>query len=191
MKEDLLADLRKAVEKAIADGTTIDEFRRDFDEIIRKTGWQYKGARGWRTAVIFNTNLSTAYAHGHWQRMTDPDVLKVRPYLRYVASSSADPRPEHMAWYNVVLPADDPWWNTHYPPNGWGCKCGVVSVSARELEELKKEYEGSPYPIRTVAPKVRRYEWVNQKTGEVHYVPEGIDPGWGYNPGKNPWPEGV
>jgi uncharacterized protein with gpF-like domain len=122
MKDDLLADLQKAVDKAISEGTTLDEFRKDFDKIILKSGWQYKGTRAWRTAVIFNTNLSTAYSAGHWKQMTDPDVLSVRPYLRYIASSSKEPREEHMAWYNVVLPADDPWWDTHYPPNDWGCK---------------------------------------------------------------------
>jgi uncharacterized protein with gpF-like domain len=122
MKDDLLADLQTAVDKAISEGTTIENFRKEFDGIVQKAGWNYKGSRGWRTSVIFETNLSTAYAAGHWKQMTDPDVLKVRPYLRYVPSTSVVPRVEHMAWYNTVLPADDPWWDTHYPPNGWGCK---------------------------------------------------------------------
>ena len=120
MKEDLISDLRAAVEKGIAEGTTLEEFRKDFDGIIEKSGWKYQGATAWRTAVMFNTNVSVAYNAGHWQQMTDPDVLKVRPYLRYVSSSSADPRPEHMEWYNLVLPADEPFWDTHYTPNGWG-----------------------------------------------------------------------
>ena len=64
MKEDLIQDLRDAVEKGIADGMTLSEFRKDFDGIIEKTGWKYRGGKAWRTAVIFNTNLSTAYAIG-------------------------------------------------------------------------------------------------------------------------------
>jgi uncharacterized protein with gpF-like domain len=122
MKDELLSDLRSAVDKGISKGTTLAEFRKDFDGIVQKSGWDYKGSRGWRTATIFNTNLSTAYSAGHWKQMTDPDVLQARPYLRYVASSAREPRAEHMAWYNVVLPADDPWWQTHTPPKGWGCK---------------------------------------------------------------------
>ena len=122
MKEDLIQDLRTAVEKGITDGTTLTEFRKDFDGIIDKFGWAYRGGRAWRTAVIFNTNLSTAYAVGHYRQMMDPDVLEARPYFRYVGSCAANPRPEHQKWTNLVLPADDPFWDTHFPPNGWGCK---------------------------------------------------------------------
>ena len=121
-KGELIEDLREAVDRAIAEGTTLAEFRTDFDSIVQKHGWKYKGGKGWRTAVMLNTNISVAYSIGNYNQMTDPDVIRARPYLRYVASSSRNPRPEHMQWYNVILPADDPWWNTHYPPNGWGCK---------------------------------------------------------------------
>ena len=122
MKKELIEDLRRAVDKAISEGTTLADFRKDFTKIVQRHGWKYKGGKAWRSAVIFNTNLSTAYAIGHYRQMTDPDVLSVRPYLRYVGSTSRNPREEHMQWYNLVLPADDPFWNTHYPPNGWGCK---------------------------------------------------------------------
>lgn len=120
MQDDLLQDLREAIDSGIAGGTTLDQFRKDFTPIVQKYGWKYKGGTAWRTAVMFNTNVSVAYAVGHWAQMTDPDVLKVRPYLRYVRSYAANPRPEHLAWANTILSADDPWWNTHYPPNGWG-----------------------------------------------------------------------
>ena len=120
MKSELLSDLYDAVNKGISEGTTLKDFREGFDEVVQRHGWKYRGGKAWRTAVIFNTNLSVAYHSGHYKQMTDPDVLRARPLWRYVASSSADPRPEHMRWYNTVLPADDPWWETHYPPNGWG-----------------------------------------------------------------------
>lgn len=189
MKNDLLADLRGAVDKALADGTTLADFRKDFDKTVARHGWAHKGGAGWRSAVIFNTNLSTAYAAGHYQRMTDPDVLAERPYFRYVASSSAEPRPEHRAWYNLVLPADDPFWRTHYPPNDWGCKCGVVSMSAGEVERLKKEEAGGPNPVQKKAPPIRHYKWTDKRTGEVHRIPKGLGPGWDYNVGRAAWGE--
>ena len=182
MKADLLTDLRGAVEKGIAQGTTLAEFRKDFDRAVGKHGWGYKGGRNWRTATIFNTNLSTAYSAGHYQQMIDPDVLAARPYWRYVPSSSAEPRAEHQAWYGVTLPADDPWWRTHYPPNGWGCKCGVISMSRAEYEREKEA--GA---IQTTAPQDETYEWTDKATGEVHKIPAGIGPGWAYNPGEAAW----
>ncbi len=34
------------------------------------------------------------------------------------------------------------------------------------------------------APNNGEYEWTNPHTGEIIQVPNGIDPGWAYNPGK-------
>jgi hypothetical protein len=39
-------------------------------------------------------------------------------------------------------------------------------------------------PVRTEAPPLRTREVVNKRTGEVRQVPQGIDPGWDYNPGQ-------
>lgn len=190
-EESLLDDLREAVDKAISTGTTLAEFRKDFDATVAKHGWSYKGSRGWRTAVIYDTNLSVAYSAGRYRQMSGPAVKSVRPYLRYLPSSSANPRKEHQRWYNLVLPHDDPFWDTHFPPNGWGCKCGVTSVSGRELKRLQREEADSDYPIRTDSPDIRTVEYVDKKTGQVREIPAGIDPGWDYNPGKTPWPEEV
>ncbi len=186
-KTELLTDLRGAVDKAISKGTTLAEFRKDFDSIVDKHGWNHKGGRNWRSAVIYDTNLSVAYAAGHHKAMTDPAVLTARPYWRYMTSRSANPRVEHTKWYNLVLRYDDPFWKTHRPPNGWGCKCGLTTATAREVEQLKEEEKNSGYPIRTNAPDAELYDYTNKKTGEISQVPVGIDPGWDYNPGEAAW----
>ncbi len=187
MKTQLVSDLYEAVEKGITDGTTIAQFREDFDDIIKRHGWKYKGGKGWRTSVIFNTNIKTAYAAGHYKQMFGHEVLKARPFLRYVASNSRFPRPEHVKWYNLILPAGDSFWKTHYPPNGWGCKCGIVNHSAREVEKIKKEEAGGQNPVKTKAPKIEHYDWKSKKTGKIHKIPKGIDPGWDYNIGEASW----
>ena len=120
MKADLLTDLRGAIDKAIEKGTTLETFRKNFDKIVGQHGWAYKGGRNWRTKVIHHTNLRQSYHAGRWEQMTDPDVVKLRPYLMYRHSGSAHPRKEHLAWNGLVLEYNDPWLDTHAPQNGWG-----------------------------------------------------------------------
>ncbi|MDZ7831638.1 MAG: phage minor head protein [Desulfobacterales bacterium] len=177
-KADMLTDFRSAIDKALEQGTTLEEFRKDFDNIVAKYGWQYKGGRGWRTKTIYETNLRTQYAAGRYKQMQDPDVKRLRPYWRYRHSdASINPRQKHLDWDGKVLAADDPWWDTHYPPNGWGCKCFVETLSRRDMERLGKD---GPDP----APETDYYAWENPATGETEMVPNGLDPGWDYAPGK-------
>ena len=180
MKSEVLVDLHNAINKAIAEGTTITDFRKAFDATIKKNGWNYKGDRGWRTGVIYDTNLRTAYAAGHYKQMMDPAVRAARPYWRYIGGLSEHPRPLHLSWSGTVLRYDDPWWNTHYPPSAWGCKCQVVSASVSELER-------DGHRVSPKAPADGTYEWTNPDTGEIITIPKGIDPGWAYNVGKAAW----
>ncbi len=187
MRQDILDDIRAGIEKALADGVTFEEFKKNLTPLLQQKGWWGEGVdettgeivqlgSPWRLRTIFNTNIQTAYQVGHYRQMSDPDVLRARPYWRYVPSIAKEPRVDHMPWYNTVLAADDPWWDTHFPPNGWGCTCTVVSLSLAEIErdgfEIGKMSED------------RFYEWTNPQTGETERIPVGIDPGWNYNPGK-------
>lgn len=177
MREDMLEDFRVAITQAITDGTTHAEFLKDFDRIVGRYGWSYNGSRGWRSKVIYETNIRTSYQAGRYQQMIDPDVLAYRPNWMYQHGDSVRPRPLHLAWNGVTLPASDPWWESHFTPNGWGCKCRVVAMSDRDMTR-KGGTVGK-------APDDGTYEWIDKKTGEVHDVPRGIDPGWDYNPGKS------
>lgn len=178
--EAILESFRVAVDKAISTGSTLATFKKDFNGIVETFGWGINGSAAWRAAVIYNTNLSVAYQRGHWQAMTDPDVVKVRPFLRYIRSRSAEPRAEHLRWANLILPYDDPWWDTHYPPNGWGCKCGVVSMSERQVQKLID----SGAQVQRTAPVIEYYDYEDKQRGQIIQVPRGIDPGWDYNVGK-------
>lgn len=188
MKNALLADIHKSAVDAIAKGTTLQQFKKDFAGIVAKHGWtgsalspvDTPGRLGWRAGVVFNTNMRTAYSAGGYAQMTDPAVLKARPYWRYIGGLSERPRPLHLSWSGTILDAGDPWWGTHYPPNGWGCKCKAVSVGNREM--TRRGWVPSPQ-----APDDGTLAWTNPKTGEAVQVPNGIDPGWAYNPGQAAW----
>ncbi|MBF0165642.1 MAG: DUF935 family protein [Magnetococcales bacterium] len=130
---DLLNDLQSAMDQAISEGTTLSEFRKRFDEAVAEHGWDYFGKRAWRSALIFNTNMQHAYQAGRYAQMTDPDILKSRPYWQYRHYASSFERKEHKSWNGLVLPAQDPWWSTHYPPNGFNCHCTVFTLAPRDL----------------------------------------------------------
>lgn len=179
-KADLLADLREAVNKAITETRSLDAFRKDFDKIVEQRGWSYNGGRNWRTRLIYETNMRTSYQAGRYAQMTDPDLIAAAPYWRYKHSDLvADPRHEHLAWNGLVLRHDDPWWKSHYPPNGWGCRCTVLATSRKRAER-----EG--YTISDASPAAEvETKMVGERSGKPRtvQVPKGIDPGWDYAPG--------
>jgi Phage Mu protein F like protein len=45
------------------------------------------------------------------------------PNLKYLPSVSVAPRDEHMKFYGIVRPIDDPFWSSHLPPSDYNCKC--------------------------------------------------------------------
>lgn len=162
MREDLLGDLRGAVQAAIDQGETLDDFRARFEDIVKKHGWtgwtgeDTAGGRAWRTQVIYTTNLRTAYQAGRW------DTLKTFEFLRYQHNAVVHPREQHVDWDGLILRRDDPWWHTHYPPNGWGCRCSVTGVSAARLAVKGWKVGTAPAPGKGDPPP----EWA-YNVGEV------------------------
>ncbi len=214
---DILADIRAGVDRALAEGRTFRDFAKDLTPTLQKKGWwgqkemtdpltgkkrmvQLGSPR--RLKTIYQTNMRTARSAGQWERIQR--TKSGLPYLLYQLGPSRHHRPEHVGWHGMLLPADDPWWETHFPQNGWGCLCWVRQVSKAEYARLQNTGVHAPepeqainpetglptghrmpshVPVRTKAPNLGTREWVNRRTGEVHRVPVGIDPGWDYNPG--------
>lgn len=174
-KSDILSDFRTAVDKAIADGVTLADFRKEFDAIVKKYGWQYNGGRGWRSRVIYDTNMRQAYNAGRWAQFQVN--RERRPYLMYKHGGSADPRPLHLEWDGIVLHIDNPWWDQHMPQNGWGCSCKVFALSEKDVQRKGLK-------ITEKMDDHGHYDWTNKRTGEVISLPNGVDPGFAYNVGK-------
>ncbi|MBI2313575.1 MAG: phage head protein [Betaproteobacteria bacterium] len=168
-KADLLSDLAAAVERTLAEGKSLEAFRQDFGAIVERHGWSYRGGFDWRSRVIYQTNAATSYAAGRLAQLRAGgfDVFVYRH-----SDSVRHPRPLHLAWNGLTLPADHEFWRTHYPPNGWGCRCYVLGArDAKGARRLGGE------PDKRIDPA---WQQTNPKTGE----PVGIDRGWGYLPGE-------
>lgn len=178
-RNDILGDFRAAIDKAIIDGTTLDAFRKDFDDIVANYGWDYNGGRSWRSRIIYDTNLYSSYNAGRYEQQQS--MKDYRPYLQYIhRDGQKNPRPLHQSWDDLVLPADDPFWTSHYPINAYGCHCSVIAHSERSLKREGLSLGTSP-KIEYVT-KVLGKRSGNQKTVTL---PEGIDYGFDRIPGTN------
>ncbi|MEZ8102140.1 phage head morphogenesis protein [Vibrio bivalvicida] len=193
LNADLLVDVKAIIEDAIEQGQTFAEFQAILKPLLVKSGWWgiqemidplsgesqpvQLGSEG-RVRTIYNTNIRTARAAGQWERIER--TKRAMPYLLYQLGPSMEHREEHVKWKDLLLPVDDPWWDTHMPINGWGCKCWVRQVSQLEAAKLTEADT-----VTTTAPDDGTKRWVNKRTGEVETLPKGIEPGWNYNPGKH------
>lgn len=178
-KVDLVADLRNTIDKCIADGKSLGWYQKNFDEIVKKHGWTgwtgegTKAGRDWRTTITYQTNMSTSYAAGRWEQLHDPDLVKFRPYLTYHhADGVRHPRPHHLSWNGFTAPRDDPFWKTHFAPNGWRCHCYISAASDADYADAKAAGRHKP---------PEGWDKIDPKTGEQ----VGIDKGFGYAPGAS------
>ena len=118
---------------ALEEGNTLSEFRANMNDFLKAGG--YEGLDPLQADNIFRTNIQTAYNVGHYQKMTDPGVMRLRPYWQYDAVNDSHTRPSHLAMDGKVFPADSPVWDTWFPPNGFRCRCTVKTLSKRQVEQ--------------------------------------------------------
>ncbi len=176
----IVADFRTAVEKVIAQGATLADFRKDFDNIVATHGWDYNGGRSWRSRTIYETNLFSSYNAGRFEQLEAAgDAL---PYRQYHHSGSENPRREHLAWDNLVLHRNDPWWQTHTPINAWGCQCSVSGLTEEDLADLGLTVPDTA-PALELETRIIGQRSLNGPREVV--VPKGIDPGFEHTPGRS------
>lgn len=190
MSRDLLEDIRAAVDRAISEGTTLATFRKDLQPTLEAKGWWGKKimldpATGShelvqlgsprRLKTIFDTNVRTAYQAGKWERVQRTKAAF--PYLEYSAVMDGRERPEHGTWDGIILPVDHVWWDTHYGPCDWNCRCTAIARSQRMLDRAGKTVSAVP-TANDLLP------WTNTRTGETGMLEAGIGKGWDYNVGK-------
>lgn len=154
-RADVLNDMREAIVKAI-EGETLEDFRARFDDLVRGRWEGFTGdgsvkGRAWRTRIIYRTNLRTSYMAGRWE------TLRKFAFLRYNHHTILNPREQHVRWDNLVIAINDPWWDTNYPPNGWGCNCDATGVSEQRLRAMGRTPDAAPPTIRGDPPPEWNY----------------------------------
>jgi SPP1 gp7 family putative phage head morphogenesis protein len=110
---------------------------KEFEPLARKLmldygiGLEDQAPGGWIKTNLYTAANSSQKA-AEWNRLQDPDVQGVYPAYRYKTQEDDVVRPEHEKLDNLVLAADDPLWQTIWPPNDWNCRCYVEPLDQEE-----------------------------------------------------------
>lgn len=91
---------------------------------------KYKGY----TEVEYDSALATSAMAKKWQGFADNSQLY--PNLQYRAVMDNRTRDEHAKINGLILPLNHPFWQTNYPPNGYGCRCSVVQTDKPSAEKV-------------------------------------------------------
>lgn len=171
MNLDLLKDTQALLTKAFKEGVGFDEWKKSVKPMLAKKCWLgnikvkdpktgeekeiYVGNRRLRT--IFNTNMRTAYAKARYESQ----MQSLGEYFRYTAVLDGRTREAHRKLHGKTLPKKDKFWDTNYPPNGWGCRCKVQVLTEAECV------------ARGIVP-----------LADGSFLPQAAEKDFKYNPGK-------
>ena len=202
---DLLEDVKKGLVDAVKSGKTEKMFIDDLAPILRAKGWTGKRQsinpktgevteKGpdlpARLSLIFFQNVQSAYMYGRYRAMLAN--AEERPWWMYIAVLDSRTRPHHRALHRKVFRYDDPFWKTHYPPNGFYCRCRVRALSDAQLEReglTPESGEGRmvnrEVVVNPLAPESQRvvrevWGWQERPGGLTHWTDTGFSYSAGY-----------
>lgn len=91
-----------------------------------------------RAETLLRTHGFEAFQAANWRvAQEDADTT----HLQYLATEDSHVRDTHLALNGIVLPKDDPFWQDHYPPWEWGCRCRVRAMNPDLVDEARAEDE--------------------------------------------------
>jgi SPP1 gp7 family putative phage head morphogenesis protein len=198
MRLDILQTIRDELQTVLDEGMMLRDFQKDLEPKLKALGWwgnhEIVDADGvvssvqlgspWRLRTIYETNMRTSYEAGSYREMMES--MDDAPYGQFMAVLDQNTRPTHRALNGLVFRLDDPFWDTHWPPLDWGCRCSVRQLSDRDVAKRR-------LTISEGAGHLTDHEtMVNGEPATVTVYSAGnirvaTGPGWNYNPGKVDW----
>lgn len=157
MNLDVLSDIQSSLIKAMNEGQSFKKWKNELTPLLQQKGWYgkkevlnpqtgevkttYIGSRRLRT--IFETNMRTSYATGRANNIYGSS----NEYIIYSAILDSRTRIDHRALNGIVKHRNDTFWQKHFPPNGWNCRCYVKSISKKELEKRGLTIDTNEYNL--------------------------------------------
>ena len=151
--------IKASLEKAIAEGMSFENWRKENLADLQGLPKSYQ-------ETVFRTTVLSSYNAGRWAHFRDH--AERRPILRYTAINDSRTRPAHRALHGLMMPVDDPRWQTLAAPNGFNCRCTLMSLSEQQAKGMG--YTGTPQDIPT---------WTDKHGVEHTAAP---DKGWNHSP---------
>lgn len=127
--------------------------------------------------TVFRNATQRAYNAGRYTQMREPSVARFRPFWLFDAILDGRQTVVCEACNGVLLPHDDPWWDTHVPPLHHRCRSSIRNL--RKSQADKHEQKRTP---RVRDPKGAPGEDGNAKPGWGH-APDTAT-AWKPDPGK-------
>lgn len=95
-----------------------------------------------RATLLLRTHGFQAFQAANWRvAQQDADTT----HLQYLATEDARVRDSHLALNGIILPKSDPFWQKHYPPWEWGCRCRVRPMNP-DMVDMQKTLDGHRKP---------------------------------------------
>lgn len=124
---------------------------KEFYGEARKKSEQYN--RTWLQTEYNQANQSAMTAREWQEFQANKDLY---PNLRYVTAGDENVRDSHAALDGKVYPIDHSFWDSYYPPNGWGCRCTVEQTDDDPAEEMPEETPSMPEYMKNNPGKTAR-----------------------------------
>jgi SPP1 gp7 family putative phage head morphogenesis protein len=131
------ADLVEQISPFLASGG-------DDEEAQKKTA--AKATR--RAELLLRLHGFQAYAASAYRVMDrQRDVF---PFWMYRSMGDGKVRDSHAALNGKILPSTSPFWQKHYPPWEWACRCQVVPMMQGDVDEIREAEKDRPLEERRV-----------------------------------------
>lgn len=139
----LVQDVSDEIARALDTGEPFAEFKKRVADKLAKA---WGGANPHRVQTIWINNLQRAYNAGRYKAASNPAAKRFRPFWMYDAVLDSKTTIICKERDSTVLSADDPWWDSNYPPLHHRCRSAVRALTRRQAErkgltENVHEYE--------------------------------------------------
>lgn len=150
------------IQNNLAIGGTFKDWLENSKDEIEKMGL---GKNGSYFETVYRTNMQTAYSIGQYKAQVE--IKKTHPNWLYDGVIDGREQDHTRMYDGKIWRADDPIWNSIYPPNGYNCRCNVIPLTQDDVSSMGE----------TIQNKSKKFESdAKENLGK-----------FAFNPGKNYW----